>query len=168
MNPKTLLKSNSEHSHQCALFAWARIAFWYGFDIADEWAENDFKLLDAAVSKDTQPLVPALEWIHAIPNGGSRGDSKESRAINGARLKAEGVKSGIPDIFLPWPVAKWHGLYIEMKKPSEKPKREGSKGGLSEKQIKFSNYAERAGYGWAVCYSWKEASEVLKAYIRWK
>ena len=44
-----------------------------------------------------------------------------------------------------------------MKKPAE--------GGVSDEQAKFGAYALRVGYGWAVCYSWREAADTLRAYI---
>ena len=34
----------------------------------------------------------------AIPNGGTRGADAKSRMIAGARLKAEGVRAGVPDL----------------------------------------------------------------------
>jgi hypothetical protein len=61
-------------------------------------------------------------------------------------------------------VGKWHGLYIEMKRPSVKPKRNG-KGGLSEEQIKFKNYITPLDYGYFVAYSYLEAIEVVKQYL---
>jgi hypothetical protein len=30
-------------------------------------------------------------------------------------MKAEGVKRGVPDIFLPVPVGQWCGMFVEMK-----------------------------------------------------
>lgn len=36
--------------------------------------------------------IPELKWLHAIANGGARGDNEKSRAIRGGQLKAEGVK----------------------------------------------------------------------------
>ena len=39
--------------------------------------------------------TPVLRLMFAIPNGGARD------AITGAILKAEGVKPGVPDVFLP-------------------------------------------------------------------
>jgi len=161
MTPDKLAKSGTEHAHQVALFAYAAVARMHGFHIADKWAES--KLLQHLVSFEVK--VPALEWLHAIPNGGSRGDSVKSRKIHGAQLKAEGVRRGVPDIFLPWPNCGYSGLYIEMKKPSVKPKRESSKGGLSKEQIKFKNYALGVGFGFIVCYSWKEAAKALQGYI---
>jgi hypothetical protein len=52
---------------------------------------------------------PALRMLHAIPNGGHR------HKATAARLKAAGVKAGVPDICLPVARGDWHGLYIELK-----------------------------------------------------
>lgn len=177
MTPDQLAKSGSEHAHQVALFAFLAVARNVGFKAAWQWAEKP----GAAMLGSTNDKVDALEWIHAIPNGGTRGDDEKSRAIRGGALKAEGVRQGVADVFLPWPVgeyqttkeyddvfvAKWCGLYIEMKKPSLKPKSTEAKGGLSDEQIEFSSYAKRNGYGWIVCYSWREAATAIQDYIEW-
>lgn len=107
--------------------------------------------------------MPALKWLHAIPNGGARGDGRDA-TVRGANLKAEGVRAGVADVFLPVPRNGWHGLYIEMKKPSLKPVKTG-RGGLSDEQLEFRDYARMSGYGWVVCYSWEHAVEVLKQYL---
>ncbi|WBF76704.1 hypothetical protein PSV3_00002 [Septimatrevirus PSV31] len=154
MTPATLAKSGTEHGHQAAFFAYAAVAYLHGFDVADEWSKTG-KLPKR--DPDAPPTVPALEWFHAIPNGGSRGDDDKSRKIRGAQLKAEGVRQGVADTFLPWPVyepcpadsqimmMKWAGLYIEMKKPTERPKSETAKGGVSDEQRRFGEYAKRVG-----------------------
>ena len=68
--------------------------------------------------------------IFAIPNGGAR-----SKATAG-RLKAEGVASGVPDLFVP----AWR-LWIEMKR---------SKGGsLSPEQKDWRTYLESVDY-WVI------------------
>lgn len=154
MTPDKLAKSGSEHGHQTALFAFVAMARLRGWAWAWAWANDepcDF----------TSPPVLALEWFHAIHNQG-HGD-----AIRGARAKAEGVRKGVADTFLPWPSANCAGLYIEMKKPSEKPKSQTAKGGLSEDQSKFAEYAKSVGYAWVVCYSWREAAQTLQNYIEW-
>jgi hypothetical protein len=159
MNPETLAKSGTEHAHQTALFAWCAVARLYGFDVADDWAAG-MGIEAAKSSRTNRTPVDALAWFHAVHNQG-HGDR-----IRGAIAKAEGVRRGVPDTFLPWPVAHWHGLYIEMKKPTERPKTKG-KGGVSDEQGAFGAYALRVGYGWAVCYSWREAADTLRAYIEW-
>ena len=50
-----------------------------------------------------------LVMLH-IPNGGAR------NAITGARMKAEGVTAGVPDILLAVPRQGCHGLWIELKR----------------------------------------------------
>ena len=68
--------------------------------------------------------------IFAIPNGGAR-----SKATAG-RLKAEGVASGVPDLFIP----AWR-LWVEMKR---------SKGGsLSPEQKDWRAYLESVDY-WVI------------------
>ena len=53
---------------------------------------------------------PELGLLYAIPNGGKR-------AIKTAiALKAQGVKSGVPDMCLPVARGAYHGLYIELKR----------------------------------------------------
>lgn len=165
MTPDQLAKSGSEHGEQVALFAFLAMAHNKGFEYAWEWADSGQLPIMAQLRVER---CDALEWIHAIPNGGSRGDDEKSRMIRGGQMKAEGSRAGVADIFLPWPVGNWHGLYIEMKKPALKPKKEGGKGGLSEDQIEFASYAKRNGYGWIVCYTWREAASAIQQYIEWK
>lgn len=134
VTPEQLAKSNSEDGHQMALFAW---------------------------SASMLAQYPQLEWMHAIPNGGSR------NVAEATKLVATGTRAGVWDIFLPCPVqtewAKMYaGLYIEMKAPAARNKKNG---GLTDEQIKFSQYAERAGYATKVCYSWIEAKDTIMAYL---
>ena len=46
--------------------------------------------------------LPGLELLHAIPNGGDR----DVRVAT--KLKAEGVKAGVPDLLLPVPASGFH------------------------------------------------------------
>jgi hypothetical protein len=52
---------------------------------------------------------PELRLLFAIPNGGLR-DKRTA-----AKLKAEGVRAGVPDLCLPIARKGYHALYIEMK-----------------------------------------------------
>src|SRR5574343_479576 len=109
MTPDQLAKSDTEAAHQTALFAWAAVAMNHGFDIANAWADG----LNPAVQERKEPAIPELKWLHHIPNGGSRGNDVRSQQIRGAQLKAQGVKSGVSDVFLPVKRGQFSGLYIE-------------------------------------------------------
>ena len=170
MTPDQIAKSGSESGHQTALVAYCRIVKMFGWDAADQWSQTG---VNPCGHWNGVLAVPQLQWLHSIPNGGLRGDTKESAMRRGAKLVAEGALAGIPDLFLPVPkqagaqtgVYAYCGLYIEMKKPDLKPKTERSKGGLSEEQVSFKNYALESGYGWAVCYTWREAANLLRSYL---
>ncbi len=164
MTPHQLSKSGSEHAHQVALFAYCAVAVLHGFQVADYWAETGLLHTHGPGGQMVAKPVPELRWLHAIHNQG-HGD-----AVRGAKAKAEGVKAGVADIFLPVSNISiranrtepgFYGLYIEMKKP----KRELSKGGISEDQFAFAMFVEHQGYQWNVCYSWQEAVEVIKQYL---
>lgn len=163
MLPAQLAKSGTEHGEQVALFAYVAVAYLHGWEIADEWSKNGPNAFKQSKRKNGDPpAIPALEWFHAIHNQG-HGDK-----VRGGMAKAEGVRKGVSDTFLPWPVSGWHGLYIEMKKKDECPKREGSKGGVTEEQAAFGEYLKRVGYGFMVCYGWDHAATTLRRYIEWK
>lgn len=63
---------------------------------------------------------PRWGLCFAIPNGGHR-----NKATAG-KLKAEGVKAGVPDLFLPVARHGYHGLFVELKVQGRKPFREQS------------------------------------------
>jgi len=100
---------------------------------------------------------PCLLWFYAVPNGGSRGDAKQAR-LNGAIMKAGGVKKGIFDLCLPWPASGFAGLYIEFKRPD-------GKGGLSIEQKAFSSYLAGACYCQVITDDWREALALTRDYL---
>ena len=92
-----------------------------------------------------------LKWLHHIPNGGLR-----SKAV-AVRLKAAGVKAGVPDICLPVPRGAFHGLYIELKVGKNKP---------TERQEAWLHHLREAGYCTQVCYGWEAARMCIEGYLR--
>lgn len=94
--------------------------------------------------------TPELELLFACPNGGER------HGAVAAKLKAEGVKAGVPDLFLPVPKQPFHGLFIEMKH---------GKNTTTEAQRWWLRRLKRQGYEVAVCYSCDEAIERIKGYL---
>ena len=141
LTPESIAKAGTESAHQKALFCWMALP-------------------------EMQLKYPMLKWAFHIPNGGSRGDDPLRARKIGGELKAEGVKAGVPDIFLPYPVGifdyacqryDWtHGLWIEMKVRPNKP---------SDPQFLFMNQMHEWGYRVELCYSWTEARDAIMSYL---
>ena len=89
--------------------------------------------------------------LFAVPNGGKRS------LITACNLKAEGVRAGVPDLFLLVARRGFHGLIIEMKKPGGRP---------SAEQKSFIPFLVREGYSVHTCYSFDEAVRVITAYLK--
>lgn len=102
---------------------------------------------------------PRFKWVHAIPNGGER------NKIVASRMKSEGVRSGVADVFLPIPCGQWHGLYIEFKKPGLENHKNG---GLKPEQLVFRDFALSQNFGYFVAYSWLQAKETVLNYLSHK
>lgn len=93
---------------------------------------------------------PALRLLYAVPNGGDR------HPATAARMKAEGVRAGVPDYCLPAARHGHHGLYIELKTATGYPSRE-------QRQWVADLRAE--GYRAEVCRGWESAWAVLREYL---
>lgn len=96
---------------------------------------------------------PELLSLFHIPNGGKR-DARE-----GARFKRMGVKAGVPDLFLPVPRGKYHGLFIELKA-------EGGK--VTEHQKEWLKNLAASGYAACVCFGFDEARRDIINYLEEK
>jgi len=94
---------------------------------------------------------PDLRLLFAIPNGGAR-----SKACAG-KLKAEGVKPGIPDLCLPVARGGFFGLYLELKRIA------GSTTSPAQKQWHRDLLQE--GYHVVTAKGMTEAQQVLVTYL---
>ena len=94
---------------------------------------------------------PELRKLFHIPNGGHR-----SKAT-AARLAAEGVRSGVPDICLPVARQGYHGLYIELKR------REG--GRVEAAQADWIHFLREHGYKAEICKGFTEAKSCIEGYL---
>jgi len=97
--------------------------------------------------------APELALLFAIPNGGAR------HPAVAAKLKAEGVKAGVPDVFLPVPRDEWHGLVIEMKA-------EG--GTTSSEQDQWLYALGEQGYLTTTCWGWVAAAKRVTSYLGYR
>ena len=94
---------------------------------------------------------PYLQLLHCSLNGVKMTKAQAGRAI------AQGMLSGVPDLFLPVPKNGYHGLFIEMKYGSNK---------VTENQEKFLQNAANVGYAVSVCYSANEAIKRIEDYYQ--
>lgn len=94
---------------------------------------------------------PDLCMLYAIPNGGLR------TKATAAKLKAEGVKAGVPDLFLSVPRGRYHGLYIEMKAGKNKP---------TQEQKEWIEQLNAQGYIACWCVGWESAAGLIKTYLQ--
>lgn len=90
-----------------------------------------------------------IELMHAVPNGGAR-----HPAVAG-KLKAEGVKPGVPDVL--WPLARggFIGLAIEFKHGDGNPTKE---------QRERITRLQKEGWCVAVCWDWQAAARMVRGY----
>jgi len=100
------------------------------------------------LAKDWPELVAA---IHAVPNGGLR-----SKAAAG-KLKAEGVKAGVPDICVPVASSGFSSLRIELK-ASDGGKLTASQKALIPAFVALGNRV-------TVCHGWKAAANEIINYL---
>ena len=93
----------------------------------------------------------ALALLYAVPNGGHR------NITTARKMKAEGVKAGVPDICLPVPNGAYSSLYIEMKT---------EKGRQSKIQEEYAALLEAFGSCYRICRNAHEAISTVKNYLK--
>lgn len=108
-------------------------------------------------------MLPEASLIFAIPNGGlrpkkifRRGGKIANFSVAGKKLKQEGARAGIPDLFLPVARQEWHGLFIEMK---------SAKGITTLDQDIWIALLTAQKYAVCVCWSSDEAIKAIKGYL---
>lgn len=100
-----------------------------------------------------------IEWCDAlklpifhIPNGGHRHKSVATE------LKRQGVRPGVPDLFLPIAKGNYHGLFIEMKRRDFYPYQ------ASDKQVEWLRRLQQNGYAAFICKGADEAIACIEQY----
>lgn len=181
-NLQGLYEGLNEHQHQVELFVLAAVAGRFGADVAARWmGEHPLHLKRSSLAGLALAPDDRWSWLHAVPNGGSRGSNAQDAAVVGGRMKAEGVRAGVADICLPVPVIghgfdlppgkapsfPWCGLYLEMKRTaSAKVQASGSM--LAPAQKAFGRYVQRQGYCYSVGYGYVEGFNLICAYLNGK
>lgn len=103
-----------------------------------------------------------INLLHAIPNGAHlprkliKGKWVPIHAI---RLKKEGLKPGVYDLFLPVPANGYHGLYIEVKTP-------GKINNRSKEQKEWGNSMDSLGYKNIVIDNAQDGVDAIREYMK--
>ena len=100
--------------------------------------------------------------MFAIPNGANK--SKTARG----KFNAEGLKAGIPDLFIPIANKYYHGLFIEMKrrpKTLKSGKKSYSHIKVSENQKVWLQELRQQNYEAIICHGSDEAIDCIDDYM---
>jgi hypothetical protein len=105
-------------------------------------------------------IYPELGLLFAIPNGAKLPFTRDRRgrrySPQARKLKAEGLRAGVPDLCLPVPRLGFHGMFIELKTGKNRP---------SPEQVEFLDTLAEQGYYAAVCWGAEEAIREIKEYL---
>jgi hypothetical protein len=127
------IPGESEHTDQVLIFGWAEMA---------------------------KGAYPELELMFAVPNGAKLPWKKDAQGRRfcpeAKKLKAEGLKAGVPDICLLYPVPPYHGFLLELKHGDNKP---------SPEQLGWIAALRSKGYCVQVAWGFEAAIETIKAYL---
>jgi len=96
--------------------------------------------------------IRELESLFSIPNGA------HVSLPQAGKLKSEGLKSGVPDLFLAIPRHGYAGMFIEMKRITG--------GVVSEAQKEWHKRLSDNGYHVVVCKGFDAAKEAILNYLK--
>ena len=97
------------------------------------------------------------EFFYAVPNAGTTGGRRG--AIAGSRRRAEGVKSGVPDVECPISAGGFSGLHIELKRL------DGVPSDVSPSQKRWIERLRKCGRRAEVAYGCEEAWKIICDYL---
>lgn len=101
---------------------------------------------------EVRERYPDLKLLYHVPN------ERKCTPAQGQALKRMGVKRGVPDLCLPVPSSKAHGLYIELKSMDKSAR-------ASDAQLWWMDELVAQGYAVAMCRGWEAARDVIVDYM---
>lgn len=149
ITPQKLASYGTEQAIQSAFFLALRVMAVYGYEAALD--EKSYLSKAEAERRTSGPIYDA-SVMFAIPNG------EERHKAVAAKLKAAGVRPGVPDTFLPIARGGYHGLFIEFKR--------SAKGRLSDPQKAMIASLRARDYRVEIHHDWKSALEAVRNYLQ--
>lgn len=111
---------------------------------------------------ESNEQIAAMDWLRAqYPSIAEHtmhiGNERKSTHFAGYIMKRMGVLKGASDLFMAWPNAGYHGLFIEVKSMKGKP---------TPEQLAFIQRMTDVRYYACICYGADEVISTMKYYIR--
>ena len=114
----------------------------------------------AGIQKMPNGIDRVGDYLIAIPNEGKR------HPMVGHKMKRMGLKAGVSDLFLAYPVRTTHGLWIEMKKQKRHfDSTSQAINAVRPTQQEWIDRMNEVGFIAKVCYGSHEAIETIKIYL---
>jgi len=95
----------------------------------------------------------AYEMMFAVPNAGKRA------MVERGMLTSQGLRKGVPDIYMDIPTKIYHGLRIELKKTG------ATNSALSEEQIHWITKYTQLGFSAHAAFGYKQAIDLIYSYL---
>lgn len=126
----------------------------------------------SAIPTESQEQAALIQWwgpwarlkgidhrlLFSIPNGAFFGHDALGASIQMAKLKREGLRDGVCDLFLALPVNGAHGMFLEMKRRE--------KATVSDDQKTMIGLFQDQGYRALVCRGWDDGRIAIETYLR--
>lgn len=112
--------------------------------------EDSLQIACIEYARSLEPIHPVVAWLFHPANGGKR-----PKGVAG-RLKAMGVKKGVPDLLLNFGNGRWRGLAIEMK---------WGKNNTTLEQNEWLSRYQAEGYLIGICWSLGDFMQLMDCYL---
>lgn len=132
---------------------------WDAYALSGTEDAAQVSLFGWAAQPDIVGMYPDLKFMFAIPNG----MYTPYKHIAG-KMRAMGMKSGVPDIFLPVRRGEWPGLFIELKREKTDTKAAGK---TSKEQDVWIEHLQLQGFGVIVCHGFQHARDTIIQYLNY-
>ena len=113
--------------------------------------ESQIQSAFVAWAKMAETSLPALKLAFSVPNG-----AWTKNYAMAAKLKREGMRSGVPDWMLPKVTRNGNGLAIEFKRP-------GAYCTLAQRI--YHDMLRKQGWQVEVCSDWQQARQIVEKYL---
>jgi len=124
--------------------------------------------------RDGTVVIPTLQdFSYMVPNGVQLSGAGTRRAIYMSSLKAQGLRSGVSDLVIAYPIwgrdvghCLYPGAYIEMKRVREAyPGPAALKLAVREEQKEFLALMDSVGYWTAIAYGCEDFKRLVRSYL---